>query len=189
MRMKNQRGSALVDLIIGVSLTMMMLAWLAKLSVGFNESRMADRQGTRLAAGANALQNLFNKHGATIASSGIVPGFSNIYAPTAEELRATSFLPTFVGTSMPFGGNMTFVVRKGANNDLMGIVCGDTSIALRGEPAPHIAGVVVASTGGSGMRTSIAVPSELNGTTFQGIVSPVTGPAVVCAWAFLPNPL
>ena len=188
MRLKHQRGSMIIDLIIGVGISLMMLAWLANLAVGFNESRKADRQGTRLAAGASALQSLLNKHGATIVSAGIVPGFANIYAPTAAELRAASFLPTFVGTTLPFGGNMSFVVRKGANNDLLGIACGDTSIMQRDQVAPHLAGLTVASVGGNGLRTSIAVPSQLSGTAFQGIVSPVTGGAIVCAWAFLPNP-
>lgn len=186
--MKNQRGAAIVDLIIGVGITLMMLVWMAQLSVAFNESRKADRQGTRLAAGANALQDLFNKHGATIASAGVVPGFANIYAPTAIELRTASFLPTFVGTSMPYGGNMSFVVRKGANNDLLGIVCGDGNITKHDQPAPHLAGLIERFIGGNGLRTSIAFPSQLSGVAFQDIVSPVSGSAIVCAWAFLPNP-
>lgn len=185
--MKKQGGAMVIDLIIGCAFAMGMLLVIASINLELNRGRLAHLQGSRLAAGAAALEALFEKHGATIAATGSAPGFSSATSPSETDLRNNGFLPSFVSTQMPFGGTMTFHVRIGANRDLLGLACGNTSVVTGNIPGGRVAGQIMHAANGLGLRTSIGTPGILNGPGFQNIPSPINGPAIVCAWTALPT--
>lgn len=185
---RRENGMMLLDLLFGVIVAMGMLLIIAQVNTALNRGRMAHLQGSRLAAGAAALQVMLNKYGTTIATSGTAPGFANALSPSEAELRNAGFLPSFVSTSMPFGGTMIFTVRVGTNKALTGLACGNQSIVdAAGQPAGNIAGQIMHAANGFGLRTTIGTPGTLNGPGFQNIASPINGAAVVCAWSALPS--
>jgi len=148
----------------------------------------AKREGAQLAAGAAALDSYLKTHGVSIVKNGTAPGFVDPYRPTVTDLKKGFYLPSYVSPTTAFGGALSFVVRKGPRNDLFGLVCDTQNITERGQPSPQLAGEVVMAANGSGLRTSIAGPGTLNGPGFAGVPSPISGPAIVCAWAYLANP-
>lgn len=150
--------------------------------------KLASREGARLAAGAAALQAYLNKNGASIVNSGSASGFSDPYNPTFAELKGQAYLPSYVLAATPFGGTLTFRVLKGTQNDLTGLACDTANITEGGQPSAPLASEVMLATGGVGMRTSAAAPAVLNGPGFQSIASPISGAAIVCGRAYLPNP-
>lgn len=185
---RRESGMMLLDLLFGVIVAMGMLLVVAQISSALNRGRLAHLQGSRLAAGAAALQVMLNKYGASIATKGAAPGFANAMSPSEADLRAAGFLPSFVPTRMPFGGFMTFTVRVGANKTLIGLACGNQSIVdAAGNPAGPIAGQIMHAANGVGLRTTSGTPGVLNGPGFQNLASPINGPAVVCAWAATPS--
>lgn len=145
------------------------------------------REGAQLALGAKALDSYLSKMGVSIQTNGTAVGFASALNPTAAELKAGFYLPQYLPNTTPFGGTLSFIVRRGPKNDLLGFVCDSQNITERGATSPHLAGEVVSAAGGAGLRTSIANPGELNGAGFTGVASPINGPAIVCAWAYLPN--
>lgn len=183
--LKKQGGTMVMDLMLGCALAMGLILALGQITVELKKGREAHRQGTRLSAGAAALESMLEKHASTLATSGSAPGFINALSPTAAELRDNGFLPSFVSTQMPFGGTMKFTVRVGANKDLLGLACGDTSVLTLGQPGSRIAGQIMHAAEGRGLRTTAATPGMLSGPGFQDIPSPINGAAIVCAWAAL----
>jgi hypothetical protein len=177
----------IIDLIIGCALAMVMLLVIASVSSELERGRKAHLQGSRLAAGAAALEAMLEKHGASIAATGSAPGFTSATSPSEADLRSNGFLPSFVSTQMPLGGTMTFFVRVGANKDLLGLACGNRSVITMGEPGSRVAGQIMHAANGLGLRTNVGTPGILNGPGFQGIASPINGPAIICAWAALPT--
>jgi hypothetical protein len=156
----------------------------ARISLG----RQAAREGKKLAVASAGMQTYLQAQGAHIVTSGTAPGFIDVYNPSYEELRAASYLPSYVTASTPFGGSLVFAVRRGAANDLMGLACDTSNITDRGQPSPVLTGQVLEASGGAGLTTNAATPGLLQGPAFQNIASPVNGAAIVCAWTLLPNP-
>lgn len=175
-----------MDLMLGCALAMGLLLAFGEITVLLDKGREAHRQGSRLSAGAAALEAMLEKHALTLATSGSAPGFVNALSPTAAELRDNGFLPSFVSTEMPFGGVMRFTIRVGANRGLFGLACGDTSVLTMGQPGSSVAGQIMHAANGRGLRTTAALPGILSGPSFQDTPSPFNGPAIVCAWAALP---
>ena len=186
--MRQQSGSMLLDLIFGGAIAMMMLAMFFQVSVQVDQGRQAHREGVKLAAGAAGLQTYLAAQGSSIVTSGTASGFMDPYRPRIDELQAAGYLPQFVTASTPFGGALAFSVRRGVNNDLMGLACDSSNLTQGGKPSELLAAKVMAAAGGAGLRTSAAAPSVLNGAAFQNVTSPVAGAAIVCAWSFIPNP-
>lgn len=188
MRRAKERGSALIDLIFGGYIGMLLMLMILHAIAAIHVGRLAHLEGARLAAGAKALQSLFNNHGATIVASGMADGFATPYAPTTAELKDAGYMPRYLNVALPFGGTMQFTVRRNAENDLIGLACDSKSFTKAGQAAPDIAAKVMAASSGLGLMTSAAGPATLNGAVITNVVSPISGPAVVCAWAFLPDP-
>ena len=181
---RREGGMLLLDLLFGVIIAMGMLLVIAQISSALNRGRMAHLQGSRLAAGAAALQAMLDKNAASIATYGTAPGFTNPLSPSETDLRNSGYLPSFVPTHMPFGGTMIFTVRVGVNKTLIGLACGNQSISnAAGQADGPTAGKVMHAANGVGLRTTFGTPGVLNGPGFQNIASPVNGPAIVCAWA------
>lgn len=189
MRGAKERGSALIDLIFGGFMSMLLMLIILRAIAAVNVGRTAHREGAHLALGARALQTLLYKQGASIVMNGTAAGFTTPYAPTGTELRAAGYLPKFVRTTTPFGGTLQFTVRRSAANDLLGLACESNSVTKRGAPAPDIAAQVMSASGGTGLMTTTVAPAVLNGPGMPNIASPISGPAVVCAWAYLSNPV
>lgn len=187
MRVK-QGGFSLVGVMIGMAATSLMMSMLMTSTAKVTTLHRAGREGHDLARGAAALQSYLNLYGAAIVTGGGVPGFSDPYHPTMVEMKANTFLPSFTPSITAFGGTLHFTVRRGPKNDLLGLVCDTVNITEGGAASPQLAGEVAAAAKG-GLRTSIADPNTLNGAAFSSIPSPVSGPAIVCAWAYVSNPV
>lgn len=187
--LSKQAGSSLVETAVAVALGIALMSGLM-IAVGHVISMSkAARQGEHLAEGAAALDSYLKTHGVSIVTNGTAPGFTNALQPTLAQLKAGTFMPRFVPDVTPFGGTLQFTVRKGPKNDLLGLVCDAQPITHGGVPSPQLAGEVAMAANGAGLRTSIATPTVLNGAGHTGIVSPISGPSIVCAWAHLPNPI
>ena len=181
---RRESGMLLIDLLFGVIIAMGMLLVVAQVNTALNRGRLAHLHGSRLAAGAAALQAMLDKNAASIATSGTAPGFTNALSPSETDLRNAGYLPSFVPTRLPFGGTMMFTVRVGANKTLIGLACGNQSVVdAGGLAAGPVVGQIMHAANGAGLRTTVGTPGVLNGPAFQNIASPVNGPAVVCAWA------
>lgn len=178
----------LIDLVIGAFIAMMMLGAYLQVATRVSEGRTAHREGARLAAGAAALHEYLLRRGAGIILNGTAAGFATPYAPSEANLKDAGFMPRYLSMITPYGGTMQFVVRRGIKNDLLGLACDSAAITRAGQPAPDIAAKVVAASEGTGMMTSIVNPGVLNGPGMSNVASPINGAAIVCAWAFLPNP-
>lgn len=178
----------LIDLVIGAFIGMLMLGAYLKVAVAVDAGRRTHREGARLAAGAAALREYLQQRGVSLITSGTAAGFINPFEPSEANLKDAGFMPRYVGTRMPYGGTMTFSVRRSARNDLLGLACDDTPITRAGQPAPDLAAKIMAASEGTGLMTSIANPGVLNGPGMANVASPVAAAAIVCAWAFLPNP-
>ena len=179
----------LIDLVIGAFIAMMMLGAYLQVATKVSEGRTAHREGARLAAGAAALQEYLIQRGASLVNSGTAAGFTTPFAPAAADLKKAGFMPLYLNMTTPYGGNMQFVVRRGIKNDLLGLACDSAPITRAGQPAPDLAARIVAASDGTGMMTSIVNPAVLNGPGMSNVASPIAAAAIVCAWAFLPNPV
>lgn len=188
MRFK-QSGSTLVEIAVAMALGMLCLGIIMMVVSNIIAMGKAAREGSQLVDGVAALDSYLKTHGVSIVVNGTAPGFPNPYQPTSAQLKAGTFLPGFVADATPFGGTLQFTVRRGPRNDLFGLVCDTQTITQGGQPSPQLASEVVMAANGAGLRTSIANPGELNGPGQSGIVSPINGPSIVCAWAYLPNPV
>jgi hypothetical protein len=188
MGQRHEGGAMLIDLVIGVFIGMMMLGAYLKVATSISVGRTVHREGARLAAGAAALQKYLVHRGASIVISGTAAGFVKPFVPSDTELKQQGFMPPYLSMKMPFGGTMQFEVRRSANNDLLGLACDRVPILKAGQPAPDLAAKVVAASSGTGLMSSIANPARLNGPGMADVASPFNSPAIVCAWAFLPNP-
>ena len=189
MMWQRQSGGSLVETLVAVTLG---IAFMSGTMYSFNHYRLmnkAAREGEILAEAALGLDAYLKMHGLSIVKNGVAPGFPAPLAPTAEQLKAADFLPRYTPLRTPFDGTLQFTIRKGARNDLFGLVCDTQAITHAGEPSPQLAGAVLMATGGAGLRTSIATPSVLNGPAHTGVASPIVGPSVVCAWAYLASPV
>lgn len=187
MRAK-QSGSSLIETLVSV---MLGIAFMSGCMYAINHYKMlnkAAREGEILAEGALALDSYLKAHGLSIVNNGTAAGFPSPLQPTVDQLQAAGFLPRFTPARTPFDGTLQFTVRKGAGNDLLGLVCDTQTITNAGDPSPQLAGAVVMAANGAGLRTSVAAPTVLNGPAHAGITSPITGPSVVCAWAYLAKP-
>jgi hypothetical protein len=183
-----QSGTSLVETLVSVVLG---IAFMSGTIYAINHATMLNktaREGELLAEAALGLDAYLKAHGKTIVLNGTAPGFSNPLQPTLDQLKATDFLPRYTPARTPFDGSLQFTVRKGAKNDLLGLVCDTQTITHAGDPSPQLAGAVVKAANGAGLRTSVGSPGVLNGPAHAGIVSPISGPSVVCAWAYLANP-
>lgn len=188
LSLSKQRGIGLVDLMLGAAISLVMMLMILHAAVQIGEGRNAHREGERLNQGAAALQSLLEQSGASIINSGSAAGFANVYAPTASELKAAGYLPQYWNPAMPFGGNAQFTVRRGLSNDLLGLVCDSNSLVRRGVAAPDLAAKIVKASQGRGIMTSVVNPSQMNGPGMLNVTAPISGPAIVCAWAYLPSP-
>jgi len=187
MRLK-QSGSSLVEITVSMALGMLCLgAIMAGVSNLIAMSKAA-REGEHLAEGVKAMESYLKTNGVSIIVNGTAPGFPSPYQPTTAQLKAGTFLASFVSNTTPFSGTLQFTVRRGPRNDLLGLVCDTQTITQSGQPSPQLAAEVMAATG-TGLRTSIAEPGVLNGPGQAGIISPINGPSIVCAWAYLPSPV
>lgn len=189
MMRQRQSGGSLVETLVAVTLG---IAFMSATMFAFNHYRLmhkAAREGEILAEAALGLDAYLKMHGVSIVKNGTAPGFPTPLQPTAEQLKAADFLPRYTPPKTPFDGTLQFIIRKGARNDLFGLVCDTQSITHAGEPSPQLAGAVVMASGGAGLRTSIATPSVLNGPAHTDVPSPIVGPSVVCAWAYLASPV
>lgn len=184
-----QTGSSLIELTIAVMAGMMFMSMMMTAISNVVALGKAKRAGAQLAAGAAALDSYLKVHGESIARYGTAAGFTDPFAPAIDKLKNGAYLAGYVPAATPFGGELIFVVRKGIKNDLLGLVCGTRDITQRGVASPYLAGEVVMAAQGAGLRTSIANPGQLNGPGFVNIASPVSGPAIVCAWSYRANPL
>jgi hypothetical protein len=188
MRLK-QSGSSLVEITVSMALGMLCLgAIMAGVSNIIAMSKAA-REGAHLAEGVTAMESYLKTHGVSIIVNGTAPGFPNPYQPNSAQLKGNTFLASFVANTTPFGGTLQFTVRRGPRNDLLGLVCDTQTITQSGQPSPQLAAEVLAAAGGTGLRTSIAEPGVLNGPGQAGIISPISGPSIVCAWTYLPSPV
>lgn len=187
-RINAQKGFALVDLMLGTAVSLVMMMGILRATAMVGEGRNAHREGDRLSQGAAALQYLFNNAGSSIITSGSAVGFANVYTPTVNELKAAGYLPQYWNPTLPFGGTAQFTVQRGVGNDLLGLVCDTSSMVRHGVVAPDLAAKVVKASQGTGVMTSQINPGKLNGPGMLNITSPINGPAVVCAWAYLPSP-
>jgi hypothetical protein len=188
MRLK-QSGSSLVEITVAMALGMLCLGAIMSGVSNLISMSKAAREGSHLAEGVTAMDSYLKTNGASIVVNGTAPGFPNPYQPTAAQLKAGTFLASFISDTTPFGGTLQFTVRRGPRNDLLGLVCDTQTITQSGQPSPQLAAEVVMAANGAGLRTSIAEPGVLNGPGQVGIVSPVNGPSIVCAWAYLPTPV
>lgn len=184
-----QSGSSMLELMIAVAASIMLMSALMSALANVIALGKAKREGAMLADGAAALDSYLKTQGVLIVNSGIPVGFIDPLNPTYAQLKAGSYLPSFAPPTSAFGGTWTFTIRKGVKNDLFGLVCDTQNITEAGAPSPQLAGEVVMAANGSGLRTSIVGPTTLNGPGFTGIASPINGPAIVCAWAYLANPV
>jgi type II secretory pathway pseudopilin PulG len=184
-----QAGSSLIELTIAVMAGIMLMSMMMTAISNVVALGKAKREGEQLAAGAAALDSYLRTHGESIARNGTAPGFADPLHPTFEALRGGAYLASFVPSTTPFGGTLSFMVRKGAKSDLLGLVCDTQNINERGLASPYLASEVMMASNGTGLRTSIANPAQLNGPGFTGVASPINGPAIVCAWAYRANPL
>jgi hypothetical protein len=189
MGRRHEGGAMLIDLVIGVFIGMMMLGAYLQVATSISVGRTAHREGARLAAGAAALQKYLIQRGASIVSTGTASGFVKPLEPSDTELKQQGFIPPYLSMTMPFGGTMQFAVQRSANNDLLGLACDSSPLLKAGQPAPDLAAKVMAASSGTGLMSSIANPARLNGPGMADVVSPINSPAIVCAWAFLPNPV
>ncbi|MCU6502315.1 hypothetical protein LPN04_31420 [Rugamonas sp. A1-17] len=188
----NQRtrmsGFGLIDLMLGTAVSLMMMLFILHAVNQISVGRNVHREGDRLSRGAAALQAMINNLGSSIVSSGSAAGFANAYTPTEAELKAAGYMPKYLSTTLPFGGVMQFTVQRGPNNDLLGLACDSQSVTMSGKIAPDVAAKIVKATHGAGVMTSQSNPTVMNGPGMLNVASPISGPAVVCAWAYLPNP-
>lgn len=181
-------GFGLIDLILGTAVSLLMMLFILQAVTQISVGRNVHREGDRLARGAAALQAMVNNLGASIVNSGSAAGFANAYAPTEGELKTAGFMPKYLSTTLPFGGVMQFTIQRGPNNDLLGLACDSKSVTMSGKIAPDVAVKIVKATHGAGVMTSQGNPTIMNGPGMLNVASPISGPAVVCAWAYLPNP-
>lgn len=188
MRLK-QSGSSLVEMSVSMALGMLCLGMVMVGVSNLIAMSKAGREGSHLAEGVTAMASYLKTHGVSIIVNGTAPGFPNPYQPTGAQLKANTFLASFVSDTTPFGGTMQFTVRRGPRNDLFGLVCDTQTITQSGQPSPQLAAEVMMAAGGTGLRTSIAQPGVLNGPGQTGIISPINGPSIVCAWTYLPSPV
>lgn len=188
MRLK-QSGSSLVEMTVSMALGMLCLGAIMMGASNLIFMSKAAREGSHLAEGVTAMDSYLRTNGRSIIVNGTAPGFPNPYQPTAAQLKAGNFLSSFVSNATPFDGALQFTVRHGTGNDLLGLVCDTQTITQSGQPSPQLAAEVVMAAKGTGLRTSIAQPGVLNGPGQVGIVSPINGPSIVCAWAYLPAPV
>lgn len=187
MRSK-QAGSSMVELIVAVTIGMFAMSAFFETISRLTALDKAKREAAQLSYGAAALQSMLKNHGANIIKTGTASGFVNPLKPTFSELKAGRYLPPFAKQTSAFNGSLDFTIRRGAKNDLFGLVCDTQSITERGAPATWLASEVMMAADGLGLRTSIATPTTLSGQAFSGVLSPITGPAVVCAWAYVGAP-
>lgn len=185
----SQDGLTTIDLIFGLALGMMLLVGMLHVQTAFRDSHTAYLQGQRLVAGRDALQRLLEDQGSSIVTTGTAIGIGDAWSPSEIDLRTKQYLPTYANTQMPHGGVIRFYVRKGANNQLMGLACDSVDVMRNGQPDTSMASLVMTYTDGFGLRTNMANQTVLNGQAYQGILSPIAGPAIVCAWAFISNPI
>lgn len=183
-----QGGFSLVGVMVAMASTGLLMSMLMTSTSSVMALHRAGREGQGLTRGAAALHSYLKLHGVAIVTGSGVDGFVDPYRPTMAELKAKTFLPSFMPNITAFGGTFNFTVRRGAQNDLLGLVCDTVSITEGGVVSPQMAGQVIAAAKG-GLRTSIADPNTLNGAAFTSIPSPINGPAIVCAWAYVPNPV
>lgn len=179
----------MIELTIAVMIGMLFMSMMMTAISNVVALGKAKRAGAQLAAGAAALDSYLRVHGESIARYGTASGFTDPFTPTVTALKNGAYLAGYVPSTTPFGGALTFVVRKGTKNDLFGLVCDTQSVMQRGVASPYLAGEVVMAAQGTGLRTSIANPGQLNGPGFANVASPISGPAIVCAWAYRANPL
>lgn len=182
------KGFGLIDLMLGMAVSMLMLLLVVRAVNQIGEGRTAQRQGDRLYQGAIALQTYIERSGLSIIGSGSVAGFSNAYAPSIAELKNAGYLPPFWSPNLPFGGIAQFSVRRGPNNDLLGLVCDTSSLTRSGAVAPDLAAKIAKAAHGRGLMTSQAAPTILNGPGMTNVQAPLNAPAIACAWAYLPAP-
>jgi hypothetical protein len=178
----------LLDLIIGAAVAIMIMSVLIQASTQIAIGHRVHREGYKLAVSSTALQNYLNAKGELIINTGSASGFANAYSPQLEELQAAGYMPTFITARTPFGGTLTFIVRRGVQNDLMALACDNQNVTYGSQASEYIAAKVVSAAGGNGLKTNSSSPTILNGPSFTGIVSPISGDAIVCTWAFLPRP-
>lgn len=186
--MTKQSGSALVGLMITVIATGLIMSLVMSAVSGTATLGRAKREGDQLAAAANGLQSYLDTLGASIIQTGTASGFADAYHPTYSELKAKTYLFSFTPPATPFGGTLSFTIIKGAKNDLLGLACDTANVTENGQPSPRLAGEVASAAAG-GLRTSISNPTVLSGANFPSVPSPIAGPAIVCAWAYLANPV
>lgn len=187
MRTK-QSGESLVGLIVALAIGLGATAIFFEFVSRVIALDKAEREAQQLARGAEALQSMLRKHGASIIKTGTASGFVNPLKPTFAELKAGFYLPPVMRPSTPFNGTLDFTIRRGTKNDLFGLVCDTQNITQKGVPSPQLAGEVMMAAGGVGLRTSIATPNLLSGKGHSGVPSPLSGPAIVCAWAYIGAP-
>lgn len=184
-----QSGSGLVETLVSVALGVVVLGAVMHGLGNVISLNKAAREGEHLAEGAAALDSYLKTHGLSIVKNLAVTGFPVPLQPTMEQLKAGTFMPRFIPDTTPFNGKLQFTIRKGVRNDLFGLACDTQNIMKGSVPAPDLAGAVIVAANGAGVRTSVIGPSLLNGPGQVSIPSPITGPAIVCAWAYLPSPI
>lgn len=185
---RKQVGEGLISLILVMALAMASTVIFLDVISRVTSLAKAKREAEQLARGADALQSLLRKHGASIIKTGTASGFANPLKPTFAELKAGLYLPRVMRPITPFNGTLDFTIRRGTKNDLFGLVCDTQSVTERGSPSPQLASEVMMAANGVGLRTSIATPTILSGQAFSGVQSPIAGPAIVCAWAYIGAP-
>lgn len=189
MKKRRESGSLTIDVLIACAIGMMMMSVLNVMASRIKQGRVIQITADRLAVGAKSLQAYLNSQGTSIITTGSAPGFVNALTPTPAELTAKNFAPAYLNTMLPLnGGAMTFIIYRRANLDLVGLACNNKNLYLHGIPDAQLTTKVVAATGGNGMRTSIAAPGILNGIGLKNVNSPITGPSIVCAYAYYSNP-
>jgi hypothetical protein len=179
----------MIEMMIAVAAGIFIMSMMMTALSNLTALGKAKREGAQLALGAAAMDAYLKKFGVSIAKNQAVPGFADPLSPDVAVLRNGRYLPSYFPQTTAFGGTLVFRVQKGSKGDLTGLVCDTQNVTERGAPSPALAGEVLMAANGSGLRTSIATPAVLNGPGLTGIASPIIGPAIVCAWAYLANPL
>ncbi|MDO8336489.1 MAG: hypothetical protein Q7T74_06970 [Candidatus Saccharibacteria bacterium] len=182
-----QRGNLIIESIIVLAILMVITLVAVAIARFVNQSNLVYRERVILTAAVEGVNRYFVKNGESIVSFGSAPGFADPLSPTVTELISKGFFPPTFSGNTPSGGNLLIVVRRGVSNDLTGIVCDNKTIQENGKDSFSLAAKIALATP-SGVSTSPLDTATLNGSTFKGIGSPFSSPALACAIAYLPAP-
>ena len=178
-RAHREKGSALIDLIIGLSLFVIMGYILLLIANQVSRRLLASDEAQMLTSGRVAIERYIDKNGAKLLATGEITGFPLPYEPTQDLLVQYGYLSASVPKRTKFDGQLRFYVFRNLSNGLTGIVCDSAQITEKNKPSTQLATLIASSVPG-GVTSSEKAPSTLNGAAYSNITSPLSGSATVC---------